>query len=230
MNKVVIVDDSHLARLELKAQLNELGDLEVVAEVPDIIEAKAVIEQLQPDLLLLDINMPSGSGFDLLAQLSYVPHVIFVTAHDDFAVKSFEVNALDYLLKPVTQARLAIAIEKYKKLQTPLEVDSRFFIKDGQRCFFIALEEVQVFEAMGNYTRLHTQDRAVSVYRTLANIAERLPEEPFFRANRSWLFNIHYIASLEQESGGTLEVILENKMSVSLSRAQTTAFKQRYKL
>lgn len=230
MTRVVIVDDSHLARLELKAQIEELGELDVVGEAPDIIEAKVVIEQEQPDLLLLDINMPSGSGFDLLAQLTYVPHVIFVTAHDDFAVKSFEVNALDYLLKPVTQARLAVAIEKYKKLQTPLEIDSRFFIKDGQRCFFIALEEVQAFEAMGNYTRLHTENGAVSVYRTLANIAERLPKEPFFRANRSWLFNINNIAELEQESGGTLEVRLQNNMQIALSRNQTTAFKQRYKL
>ena len=230
MTRVVIVDDSHLARLELKAQIEELGELDVVGEAPDIIEAKVVIEQEQPDLLLLDINMPSGSGFDLLAQLTYVPYVIFVTAHDDFAVKSFEVNALDYLLKPVTQARLAVAIEKYKKLQTPLEIDSRFFIKDGQRCFFIALEEVQAFEAMGNYTRLHTENGAVSVYRTMANIAERLPKEPFFRANRSWLFNINNIAELEQESGGTLEVRLQNNLQIALSRNQTTAFKQRYKL
>ncbi|MBE0369889.1 MULTISPECIES: LytR/AlgR family response regulator transcription factor [Pseudoalteromonas] len=230
MNKVVIVDDSHLARLELRAQLDELGGLDVVGEAPDIIEAKAVIEQLQPDLLLLDINMPSGSGFELLAQLSYVPYVIFVTAHHDFAVKSFEVNALDYLLKPVTQARLAIAIEKYKKLQTPLEVDSRFFIKDGQRCFFISLDEVQAFEAMSNYTRLHTENGAVSVYRTLSNIAERLPTEPFFRANRSWLFNVGKITTITQELGGILEVTLQNNLHVTLSRMQTTAFKQRYKI
>ncbi|BBN83178.1 DNA-binding response regulator [Pseudoalteromonas sp. A25] len=231
MTKIMLIDDSRLARLELKAQLAELGEQDIVAEAAGVADALEKIERLQPELIFLDINMPDGSGFDLLAQLDYVPSVIFVTAYDEFALQSFEVNALDYLLKPVTDERIKAALEKYQqKAAKPLSLCSKFFIKDANKCFFIALDDVLAFEAMGNYTQIHLSSNKVSVYRTMSHIESRLPSDDFFRAGRSWIINVNQIKTVELEVGGSLEVTLNNQLKVPLSRKQTALFKQKWRL
>jgi len=225
--RVILVDDSRLARLELKEQLLAIGKIDVVAEAANIQEAEAAVIEHKPDLLLLDINMPGGDGFQLLEQLSVVPQVIFVTAYDEFALKSFEYNALDYLMKPVTLPRLQAALAKYKvPSENKMEKDSRFFIKDGKRCFFVIVKDVIAFEAMGNYSRVHLTDAIPSVYRSLSQLELRLPADVFFRAARGWIINVEHITEVQPDAGGGLVVTLTNKLQVEVSRRQASQFKQ----
>ncbi|WP_290615852.1 MULTISPECIES: LytR/AlgR family response regulator transcription factor [unclassified Arsukibacterium] len=181
--KVVVVDDSRLARLELTEQLSHISGASLVAEAANISQAKQQIETLKPDVVLLDINMPGGDGFTLQEQLDYLPQVIFVTAYDHYAVKSFEFNALDYLLKPVTLPRLQAAFDKLQPVsqnEQKLALHQQFFIKDGDHCFFVKLAEVICFEAMGNYTRVHLAQASPATYRSIGAIAQRLPADCFF--------------------------------------------------
>lgn len=239
--RVIIVDDSRLARLELKEQLAQLPEAELVGEAENIAEALDVIAKQQPDVLLLDINLPDGDGFDLLEQLEVVPQVIFVTAFDEYAIRSFDYNALDYLLKPVRIERLERAFEKLRKAASDhaampdrLAKTGRFFIKDGERCYFVTLEEVIAFEAMGNYTRVHLAQATPAVYRSLSAIEARLPES-FFRANRSWLVNTQYVQHIEPALSGGFELTLQDdshakQLTVEISKRQAVPFKQLWRL
>ncbi|UTF59922.1 LytTR family DNA-binding domain-containing protein [Gilvimarinus sp. DA14] len=231
--RVAIVDDSRLARVELKQQLAEFGHTAAVLEAATVAEAVALLGRESPDLLLLDIDLPDGSGFDVLEQAASVPQVIFVTAFDEYAVRSFEVNALDYLLKPVRQERLAAALAKVQKNRQqpqPLKSDNRIFIKDGERCFFVSLTDVYAFEAMGNYTKVHLADAAPSVYRPISAIAERLDSSQFFRASRSWIINTAYIETIEPALSGGFALTLENSLEVLISKRQSVEFRRLWSL
>ncbi|MDX1678762.1 LytTR family DNA-binding domain-containing protein [Arsukibacterium sp.] len=230
---VVVVDDSRLARLELAEQLSQISGTTVVGEAADIHQAKQQIETLRPDVVLLDINMPGGDGFKLLEQLHYLPQIIFITAYDHYAVKSFEYNALDYLLKPVTLNRLQAAFDKLQPVyqnEHKLSMNQQFFIKDGDKCFFVSLADVICFEAMGNYTRVHLANATPATYRGISAIAERLPTESFFRANRSWIINTHYISDISPSITGGFDVQLLHDKNVEISRRQASAFRQRWSL
>src|SRR5690554_4203378 len=232
MIRVAIVDDSRLARLELKEQLQNQTKFSVVGEAASVADALELLATTAIDLLLLDIDLPDGDGFDVLAQASAVPQVIFVTAFDEFAIKSFEFNALDYLLKPVRSERLQQALEKVvPATETPskLKVDQRIFIKDGERCFFVNLSDVYAFEAMGNYTRVHLANDVPSIYRPLSAVAERL-EQHFFRASRSWVVNTDYIDSIEGTLSGGFSVTLKNKLKVDISKRQASEFRRLWSL
>lgn len=231
--KVVVVDDSRLARLELAGQLNQIAGSELIGEAANIHQAKQLIEQLKPDVILLDINMPGGDGFMLLEQLEYLPQVIFVTAYDHYALKSFEYNALDYLLKPVTLARLSAAFEKLQPIsqnEQKLALHRQFFIKDGENCYFVKLADVICFEAMGNYTRVHLVNATPATYRSIGAIAERLPADCFFRASRSWIINTNYIKEITPSVAGGFDVILQHNKQVEISRRQASAFRQYWSL
>ena len=231
--KVVVVDDSRLARLELTEQLSHISGASLVAEAANISQAKQQIETLKPDVVLLDINMPGGDGFTLLEQLDYLPQVIFVTAYDHYAVKSFEFNALDYLLKPVTLPRLQAAFDKLQPVsqnEQKLALHQQFFIKDGDHCFFVKLAEVICFEAMGNYTRVHLAQASPATYRSIGAIAQRLPADCFFRANRSWIINTHYINEIAPSVSGGFDVQLQHNKQVEISRRQASAFRQHWSL
>ena len=231
--KVLVVDDSRLARLELTEQLSQIAGNELVGEAANIRQAKQQIESLKPDVILLDINMPGGDGFELLEQLDFVPQVIFVTAYDHYAVKSFEYNALDYLLKPVTLERLKAAFEKLQPVSQPeqkLALHQQFFIKDGEHCYFVKLADVICFEAMGNYTRVHFAQATPATYRSIGAIAQRLPEESFFRANRSWIINTNYIEAISPSIAGGFDVKLQYNKQVEISRRQASAFRQHWSL
>src|SRR5688500_2831688 len=160
MHKAIIIDDERLARNELKKLLQEFPEVEVIGEAANANEGIDKIESLSPDLVFLDIQMPGKTGFDMLCELEKAPHVIFTTAYDEYALKAFEVNALDYLMKPVEPKRLADAVEKLKKTianggianYVPHENNSilgendQVFVKDGERCWFVKLGEVRLFE------------------------------------------------------------------------------------
>jgi two-component system, LytTR family, response regulator len=158
--RVVIVDDERLARNELRRMLAAVAGVEVVGEARDAGEAIDLIARLAPDLLLLDVQMPGCDGFELLERLDDAPAVIFTTAFDHYAVRAFEVSALDYLVKPIPADRLAAAIAKVQgRLAAPadrerLGAGRRIFVRDGERCWFVALEDVIVMESEGNYTTL----------------------------------------------------------------------------
>ena len=149
MQKAIIIDDERLARNELKKLLQEFPEVEVIGEAANANEGIEKIESLNPDLVFLDIQMPGKSGFDMLTQIEKAPHVIFVTAYDEYALKAFEVNALDYLMKPVEPKRLADALLKVKQKDEEellsynnrgmLHENDQVFVKDGERCWFVKL-------------------------------------------------------------------------------------------
>jgi len=227
--RAIIVDDERLARKELRRLLEAHPELEVVGEAANAVEAKALLEEQEPELLFLDIEMPGGSGFELLAQLERLPQVIFTTAFDAHALKAFEVNALDYLLKPIDPRRLAAALERTHPSPAPAgeKFLDRVFVRDGERCWFIALSTVPLLESDGNYTRLHVAGRQPMLNRSLNYLEERLDPELFFRASRQHLVNLSAIDGLEAGPDGRLLVRLSSGQEVEMSRRQSQRFKER---
>ena len=175
--RVLIVDDERLARVEMRRLLAAHADVEIVGEASNIEEAKLSISDLQPDVLLLDVQMPGGTGFDLLEQLEWVPRVIFTTGFDEFALQAFEVNALDYLLKPVASDRLAAALEKARAQAAAaapkLTLQHQIFIKDGERCWFVKVQDIVLLESEGNYTRVFFGGNRPLINRSLRALEER---------------------------------------------------------
>jgi two-component system LytT family response regulator len=228
--KALIVDDEPPARRELRRMLAEFPWLEIVGEAVNIDDAASKVAALSPELLLLDIHMPGGSGFDLLARLEYAPQVIFTTAHDEHAVRAFEVNALDYLLKPIDPRRLAAAMAKVKRVSE--EADSgavleQIFVRDGPRCWFVPLSEVRLMTSEGNYVRLSWGNQKPLLGRALASLEQRVDPRRFFRANRRQLINLDFIEGVELGIGGRLHVQLKDGPEVEISRRQARLFRAR---
>jgi two-component system LytT family response regulator len=232
--KALIVDDEPLARRELRRLLAAHPSIEIVGEAGDIDEAHERIESLGPGVVFLDIQMPGGSGFDLLAQLDWVPRIIFTTAYDRYAVKAFDVNALDYLLKPIEPERLAAALDKLEA--TPLAVrraahkDSpleQLFVRDGPRCWFIPLRDVSVFCAEGNYVRMQWGRERPLLGRSLVALESKLDPQRFFRANRQQIINLEFIRSVDLGVGGRLHVQLNDGREIQISRRQARQFRER---
>lgn len=232
--KTILVDDEPLAVAELQTMLKHHDDIEVVAVSYDAKDALSKIQQVQPQLIFLDINMPGKSGFDLLSELDEAPEVIFVTAYDQYAIKAFEVSALDYILKPVNPDRLSEAITKIKKkfnqsnlTEEKLTIHKRIFIKDGEQCFFVPLSEIYFIESVGNYARVYYQDKKPLLHKSLNYLEEKLPDEFFFRASRQQMFNISYVKNIIPYFSNTLQVELEGDIKIDLSQRQSTRFKDK---
>lgn len=229
----LIIDDERLARNELKRLLEPFDHVHVVGEAAHADEAEALMAKLNPDLLFLDINMPGRDGMEFLAALEPAPHVIFVTAYDEHAVRAFELNALDYLLKPIEPDRLAAAINKLSQLpkaatskRDRLGPDDRIFLKDGDRCWFVTMKEVRLLESEGNYVRVRFGDQKPLVLRSLNNLEERLDPHSFFRANRKQMVNLAFVEKIEPWFSGGLNVTLSSGETVEVSRRQTLRFKE----
>jgi two-component system LytT family response regulator len=228
--KALLVDDEPLARRELRRLLAEFPWIEIVGEAGTVAEAAKKVEQLAPGLLFLDIKMPGGSGFDLLDRLEQVPQVIFTTAHDEHAVRAFEVSALDYLLKPIEPERLAAAVAKVRRREAeprtapgkPLE---QLFVRDGPRCWFVPLAEVALLTGDGNYVRLLWGQRQPLLGRSLVALEQRLDPARFFRANRRQILNLAFVESVELGLGGRLHVRLRGGPEVEVSRRQARLFR-----
>ena len=224
--RVLVVDDEPLARRELRRLLDAFPPVQIVGEAGNIDEARASIERLSPDVVFLDIQMPGGTGFDLLTQLDRVPRIVFTTAYDHYAVRAFDVNALDYLLKPIEPERLASTLRKIQtppsspnaaNPQPPLE---QLFIRDGPRCWFVPLREVSVFSAEGNYVRLRWGAERPLLGRSLTSLEEKLDPKRFFRANRSQIVNLDFIQQVELGEGGRLHVQMRDGPEIEVSRRQ----------
>lgn len=228
--KALIVDDEPPARRELRRLLAPFPWIEIVGEAANIDEAQSRIEELSPQLLFLDIQMPGGHGFDLLTRLDHTPRVIFTTAHDEHAVRAFEVNALDYLLKPIDPARLAEAVSRAQAAAAnraaPAALE-QIFVKDGARCWFVPVREVRLLAAEGNYVRLSWGSQHPLLARALAGLEKRLDPQRFFRANRSQIINLDFIDDVELGIGGTLHVQLRDGPEVEVSRRQARLFRSR---
>jgi len=235
--KTFIVDDERLARNELKRLLKDFSALEIIGEAANADEAIEKIETARPDLLFLDIQMPGRNGFELLESLIYVPKVIFTTAFDEYALKAFEFNALDYLLKPVEPKRLAVAIGKVENHQREEEKNSRLqssplgdadqvFVKDGERCWFVKLRDIRLLESEGNYTRLYFDKNKPLVLRSLNYLEARLDEKTFFRASRKHIINLRWIETIEPGFDGRLNVKLTGAPEIEMSRRQSQKFKE----
>jgi two-component system LytT family response regulator len=230
--RVLVVDDEPLARRELRRLLGAFAGIEVIGEAGNIDEARAQIEQLSPEVVFLDIQMPGGTGFDLLTQLERVPRIVFTTAYDQFAVKAFEVNALDYLLKPVEPERLAMALQKIREDAPPRAANDsapleQLFVRDGPRCWFVPLREVSLFAAEGNYVRMLWGKERPLLGRSLTALEEKLDSRRFFRANRAQIINLDFIQQVELGDGGRLHVQLRDGPEIEVSRRQAREFRAR---
>jgi two-component system LytT family response regulator len=236
MQKAIIIDDERLARNELRKLLLEFPEVEVIGEAANANEGIEKIESLNPDLVFLDIQMPGKSGFDMLTQIERAPHVIFVTAYDEYALKAFEVNALDYLMKPVEPKRLADALLKVRQKDEEellsynnrglLHENDQVFVKDGERCWFVKLSDVRLFESVGNYAKVFFGTNKPLILKSLNALEERLDDKVFFRANRKHIINLRMIDKIEPYFNGGLLLDLTGGEKIEVSRRQAVKFKE----
>lgn len=223
--KALIIDDERIARQELRRLLGAHAEIEIAGEARGGEEALELIAQLTPDVLFLDVRMPGMNGFDLLQRLEDVPQVIFTTAYDEYALKAFEVSALDYLVKPVAPTRLAAALAKLR----PPSAQSRMeqvFVRDGERCWLVRVADIFLLESEGNYTRLYFASERPLVPKSLAALQERLDPAVFFRAGRRHVINLKWVERVEPAASGNLLVILRGGTTVEMSRRQSTRFRE----
>ena len=231
--KAIIIDDERLARQELKNLLAVHKEVEVIAECSDAIQAKEKITELKPDIIFCDIQMPGKSGLELVEEISATVDVVFITAHDEHAIKAFVLNAFDYLLKPVNADRLAETIKKLSIKETasrldnntPLTEKDMVFIKDGEKCWFVRLSDIRLFESEGNYVRVYFENFRPLILRSLNSLETRLNEKHFFRASRKHMINMSYIASVETWFNGGLNVKLKDGKEIEISRRQAVKLK-----
>lgn len=242
--KTLIVDDERLAREELKAVLKDFSEINIIDEAQNGDEAIEKIKNLSPDLVFLDVSMPGMSGFEMLKKLEDIPQVVFITAYDEYALKAFEVNALDYLLKPVDPDRMNEVIEKLRakedadfesssivkldRKSRPLTINDRVFIKDGEKCYFVQLSEVRMLESDGNYVKVYFGKNRPLILRSLNSFEERLDPEYFFRANRKFIINMEWIDKVENWFNGGLQVELMGGDKIEISRRQAIRFKEMF--
>src|SRR6478752_6427696 len=236
--RAIIIDDERLARAELRKLLQDFPEVEVIDEAANAEEGITKIEAQNPDLIFLDIQMPGRTGFDMLSSLEKSPNVIFTTAYDEYALKAFEVNALDYLMKPVEPKRLADALMKVKQKDEEEQLsysninrgllgeNDQVFVKDGERCWFVKLSDVRLFESVGNYAKVFFAGNKPLILKSLNSLEERLDDKIFFRANRKHIVNLRMIEKIEPYFNGGLLLELKGGEKIEVSRRQTVKFKE----
>src|SRR3954468_13940418 len=243
--KAQIIDDERLARNELRRLLAAFPEIEVSGDAANAKQAREQLSAVKPELLFLDVQMPGETGMELLESLEPpVPNVIFTTAYDEFAVKAFELNALDYLLKPVDPARLAAAIDKLREKisrandaararpagRERLAAEDKVFVREGDHCWFVEVKSIRLLESEGNYTRVHFDQAHPQLFRSLNAMEERLDPKYFFRANRRQIINLAWIDKIEPWFSGGLLVHLKGGAKVELSRRQAQDFREKMSL
>ena len=238
MTRAILIDDERLARAELRKLLEAHPEIDIIAEASNVPEALEKINDLDPDLIFLDIQMPAKNGFDLLEALDKAPKVIFTTAYDEYALRAFEVNALDYVMKPIDPQRLTDALHKLKDIQDEEQLDLRsntgknltefdqVFVKDGEKCWFVKLGEIRYFESVGNYARVFFGANKPLILKSLNALEDRLDEKVFFRANRKHIVNLRAVQKVEQYFNGGLLLELNGGEKIEVSRRQAVRFKE----
>ena len=241
--QVLIVDDERLARQALRSALDEVAGVAVAGEADSVDAAAEQIRTAEPDVILLDVQMRGETGFDLLDQIDTAVQVVFVTAYEEYAIRAFEVNALDYLLKPVDPGRLAEALQRTRTTETtlpgteadpnaaadPFRYDDMFFYEEGRRPRFIRIREIVFIEAAGNYTELHLADDSTALTSTtLSTWTDRLPDAHFARIHRSTVVNVDRVTRVEQAANRTHDVFVEGRDApLSMSRRRARALNDR---
>jgi two-component system LytT family response regulator len=235
--KALIIDDERLARAEVRRLLADFTWVKVVGEAENAEQALELIQSQQPDLLFLDVQMPGKTGFDLIEEIrGDLPRIIFTTAYDEFALRAFEVNALDYLMKPITPDRFAAALARAREEplgpanQSPLRSSDQVFVRDGERCWFIPVSKIRLLESEGNYTRVRFENQSPLIYRSLSTLEQRLPADDFFRINRQQVVNLHFIERIETWFSHGLKIWLKGGEECEVSRRAARAFRQKLSL
>ncbi len=237
--RTIIVDDERLAREELKILLGKQGNVEVVGEYQNAFEAREAIERENPDLVFMDVQMPGESGLELLEKLSNPPRTVFVTAYDEHAIKAFELRAYDYLMKPVDPERLAELFSRLsEENKTPesvannqrLSTEDNLFVKDGEKVWFVKVDQIRYFESEGNYVKVHFDKFRPLILRSLNSLEERMDPKVFFRANRKFIVNLNHIRNIESWFNGGLQVEMSCGTKIEISRRQTIRFKDQFSL
>jgi len=235
--KALIVDDERLARKELNLMLADFTEIEIIGEAADVDSAKEIINELKPDIVFLDIQMPGESGFDLVNSISMETQIVFVTAFDEYAIRAFEVNALDYLLKPVNPSRLKGAISRLTagenksegKLRK-LNPEDRLLIVINNRLQFIKVDSIIFISSAGDYTEILTTSKLKGI--TLKPIKEwefRLPENMFIRIHRSTIVNMEYIERFEEWFQNSYRIYLKNiSEPFDVSRRYSIKLKEKF--
>jgi len=232
--KAIIIDDERLARKELLNLLENHPNIDVVDEAANADEALEKIDEHDPDVIFLDIQMPGKTGFELLETMERVPQVIFTTAYDEFALKAFEFNALDYLLKPIQAERLSESVQKIQAKPSKksgnkddrLGGDDQVFVKDGDKCWFVRLSDVRLFESDGNYIKVYFENFKPMIHKSLNALDERLDDRTFFRASRKHIINLGWVESIDTWFNGGLLVQLKGGEKIEVSRRQSARFRE----
>ncbi len=243
--RTIIIDDEKLARSRLKRLLSKYENIQILGEAQNGQEGLALIEQFEPDLILLDIKMPLLSGFEMLTRLKKSPYIIFTTAYDQYALQAFEENTIDYLLKPISQAKLDRAISKVTRIlqqgsSAPLDLErlvqaitskqrhiKRFSVKVGDRIFIIPDDEIYYFHAEDKYTFLNTAKADHIIPFTLKELEEKLDPDRFCRVHRSFIVNLEKIEVIHKWFGGKLQLKLKNGKEMVVSQNYVNDFKQK---
>jgi len=234
--KTIIIDDERLARNDLKSMLQEYKSIEVVAEADSVASALKLIDAKDPDLLFLDIQMPGESGFELLDKIDLKAKVIFVTAFDEYAIKAFEVDAVDYLLKPVNPERLKSAIERLERdlegrhgSKRKLDYDDMMFLSINNHLKFFRVSSIVCIQAAGDYSEIFTNDNKKGlVQKPMAEWEERLPEKHFIRIHRSTIINMEYTERVEEWFNNSYHVFMKDiETPFVISRRYATKLKEK---
>jgi len=223
--KALIIDDERIARLELRRLLTAHAEIEIVGEAHTGEVAFDLIAQCGPDVVFLDVRMPGMTGFEVLERLDDVPQVIFTTAYDEYALKAFEVSALDYLVKPVVPSRLGAAVAKLRP-RASRPGREQVFVKEGERCWLLLVADIFLLESERNYTRLHFAEERPMIPRSLAALEERLDPAVLFRAGRGHILNLKWVDRVEPDIGGTLLITMRGGITVEMSRRQSVRFRE----
>ena len=234
MSICLVVEDSRLARKEIIQILEQIDLFEEIHEAANGEDAKVLLEKHNPDVVFLDIQLPGMNGFEFLESLDRIPKVIFTTAYDEYAIKSFDYNAIDYVLKPIKKERLEKAIaklnlEESKTKRTDFPVQ-QVFVRDGEKCWFVKMSDIRIFESVGNYSRIYFEDNKPLIQRSLNYLEDALDEATFFRVNRQQIINLNYIEKLDTWFNGKLKITLKTGEEIEVSRRRSNQIKQMFSL
>ena len=236
MKKCLVVEDSRLARKEMVQLLTEIDAFDSIEEAANGEEAKTLLETFHPDVIFLDIHLPGMNGFEFLESLDQIPKVIFTTAYDEYAIKSFDYNAIDYVLKPIKKQRLEKAIAKLNLDEAPLKpvrpgmAAQQVFVRDGEKCWFVKIEDIRIFESVGTYSRIFFEDNKPLIQRSLNYLEGVLDKNIFFRINRQQIINLQYIEKLDTWFAGKLKVTLKTGEQMEVSRRRSHQIKEMFSL
>jgi len=235
--KALIVDDEPWALFEMQRLLAPYSWLTIIGQAASAAEAIEYLEREELDAVFLDVQMRDGDGFSVLPSLpTPAPKIIFTTAYSNFALRAFEVNALDYLLKPIAPDRLAAAMTKLRepgKAPNPerdLQADDHIFVQDGGACWFVPVRSIRLLEVNGDYTRVYFGDHQPLIHRTASALENRLPANVFFRVSRKHIVNLTFVASVTPWFSQTLKLTLKGGEEIEVSRRASQTWRKKLSL